>query len=152
VGNGGAAEDAREGVKAALPLASFKLRFHDVHVRAVPRLDAEGCPFRGPGVDLRGEAARAVLEAAAPMLAWLDAREPGVSRSIRSVSSSRAPDGTPLKVIVTLEAEDGERPRVVRIDPPHVAELAAAAREVEELIGSACVDALRRRGAGEDRR
>lgn len=139
----------------ALPLASFKLRFHDEHVRAVPARDADGCPFRGPGVDVRGEAARAVLDAAAPMLAWLDALEPGVSRGIRSLSSSRAPDGTPLRIIATFDAPyagaDGtagpvpQRPRVIRIAPPHIFELAALARDVEAKLSAACAAALSRR-------
>ena len=71
----------------ALPLASYKLRFHDVHVRAVPARDEAGCPFAGPGVDLRGDDARAVLGDAVlvgPFRAWLEAREPGVT--LRSVS------------------------------------------------------------------
>jgi len=132
----------------SLALSSFKLRFHDEHVRAVPARDERGCPFAGPGVDVRGEAARVILAAAAPMIAWLAEREPGIE--VRSLALSRAPDGTPLRVLATLTPAPGDRPRVVRIDPPHAADLAACARDVEERIGEACVAALRRRAAQPD--
>lgn len=126
----------------ALPLASYKLRFFEDHVRAVPLRDVEGRPFAGPGVDLRGDAARHVLNAAAPLRAWLEAREPGVV--LRSVSVDR---GRP-RVIVTLEPASGEpRPRVVRLDSPFADELVAAAGELEARLGRACETALLRRAA-----
>jgi hypothetical protein len=103
----------------------------------VPLRDASGCPFAGPGVDLRGDEARAVLDASAPLDAWLRAREPGVVLRTLSV------DRRSLRVLVTLEAVP--RPRVVRFDPPQAIELLEAAKRLEELLGAACARALERR-------
>lgn len=130
-----------------LVLASYKLRFHDEHVRAVPARDAEGCPFGGPGVDVRGEEARAILEAAAPVKAWLEAREPDVV--LRSLSASRGKSGGEApRVLVTLEANvPGERPRVIRFEDGHAEELLLAARAAETKIVAACEAALARRAA-----
>lgn len=128
-----------------LVLASYKLRFHDEHVRAVPARDAGGCAFGGPGVDVRGEDARAILDAAGPVKAWLGAREPDVT--LRSFSASRGKSGaeTP-RVLVTLEAPTpGDRPRVLRFDMPYAAELVEAAREAETKIIAACEVALMKR-------
>lgn len=128
---------------SGLPLASYKLRFHEDHVRAVPARDEAGCPFAGPGVDLRGEEARALFALAAPFRAWLDAREPGVQ--LRSLSVDRGAQ----RVLITLEpmAAD-QRPRVVRIDPPHTSELLASAAPLEAELGAVCMEKLRRRGPG----
>jgi hypothetical protein len=129
-------------VADAIALASFKLRFFDVHVRAVPQKGLDGCPFAGPGVDIRGEEARRALEAAAPVRAWLEAREPGIV--LRSLSIDHARQ----RVLITLEpAAEETRPRVLRFDPPHAMELALAARDVERIVGEACVRALRRRAS-----
>jgi hypothetical protein len=126
-----------------LPLASYKLRFHEDHIRAVPALDEAGCPFAGPGVDLRGEEARALFALATPFRAWLDAREPGVT--LRSLSVDLAAH----RVLITLDpmAAD-QRPRVVRIDPPHADELIAAAAALQAALGAVCTEKLRLRGAG----
>lgn len=123
-----------------LPLASYKLRFHEDHVRVVPATNEAGCPFAGPGVDLRGEEARALFALATPFRAWLDAREPGVT--LRSLSVDLAAQ----RVLITLEpmAAD-QRPRVVRIDPPQAGELIAAAAPLEAALGAACIEKLRRR-------
>ena len=125
-----------------LPLASYKLRFHEDHVRAVPARDEAGCAFAGPGVDLRGEEARALFSLAAPFRAWLAAREPGIE--LRSLSVDRAAQ----RVLITLEplAPD-QRPRVVRIDPPHADELLAAAAPLEAALGAVCMEKLRRRAS-----
>ena len=124
----------------SLALASYKLRFHDDHVRAVPSSDEAGCPFAGPGVDLRGDEARAVLALASPFRAWLDAREPGVV--LRSLSVDLASG----RVLITLEpAAATQNPRVVRIDPPHSDELLREAAPLERLLATACVEKLRRR-------
>jgi hypothetical protein len=121
-------------------LASFKLRFHDTHVRAVPERDEAGCPFAGPGVDLRGDEARAVLALAGPFRDWLEAREPAVE--LRSL----AVDVRAARVIATLQpASADQRPRVVRIDPPHADALLVAARPLQEALAAACVQKLRRR-------
>ena len=128
-----------------LPLASYKLRFHEDHVRAVPARDEAGCPFAGPGVDLRGDEARALFALATPFRAWLDAREPGVT--LRSLSVDLAAP----RVLITLEpmAAD-QRPRVVRIDPPHAGELIAAAAPLEAALGAVCMDKVRLRGRGRE--
>ena len=124
-------------------LRSYKLRFHDVHVRAVPARDEAGCPFAGPGVDLRSNDAKAILESTelvGPFRAWLEAREPGVV--LRSLSV----DLESRRVLVTLEPTSPEqRPRVVRIDPPHSEELIGATGALELALSDACVKALRRR-------
>jgi hypothetical protein len=128
---------------SGLALASYKLRFHEDHVRAVPAKDEAGCPFAGPGVDLRGDDARALFVLAAPFRDWLEAREPGVT--LRSLSV----DLLAHRVLITLEpmAAD-QRPRVVRIDPPHAGELIEAAATLEAALGVACIEKLRRRVAG----
>jgi hypothetical protein len=97
-------------VTDALPLASFKLQLIARRARIVPALDASGCPFAGPGVDLIGEEAAATFALAAPVLAWLEAREPVRVRSL-SLDVARR------RLLVTVEAGGGERPRVVKIDP-----------------------------------
>lgn len=119
-------------------LASYKLRFFDHHVRAVPTHDPDGCPFEGPGVDLRGEAATAVLALAAPLRAWLEAREPGIA--LRSLSVDLAKQ----RVLVTLD-QPGDRPRVLRFDPPSSTDLLANAGPLETAITIACRIALTRR-------
>jgi hypothetical protein len=128
-----------------LALASYKLRFSEGHVRAVPARDEAGCPFEGPGVDLRGEEAQPLFALAAPFREWLLAREPGVT--LRSL----AVDLAAQRVLITLEpmAAD-QRPRVVRIDPPHADELIASAAPLEAAIGAECIKKLRRRGRGSD--
>jgi hypothetical protein len=97
-------------VIAPLPIASFKLQIAEGRVRVVPALDASGCPFAGPGVDLVGEEAARAFALAAPLLAWLEAREPVRVRSL-SLDVGRR------RLLVTVEAGRGERPRVVKIDP-----------------------------------
>lgn len=119
-------------------LASYKLRFFDRHVRAVPTHDNAGCPFAGPGVDLRGEAADAVLALAAPLRAWLEAREPGIV--LRSLSV----DVAKLRVLVTLE-QPGDRPRVLRFDPPSSTALLEQGNPLATEIERACRAALARR-------
>ena len=126
-----------------LVLASYKLRIHDAHVRALPARDEAGCPFAGPGVDLRGETAHAILGDAAligPFRAWLEAREPGVT--LRSVSV----DLVARRVLITLEPmTPDQRPRVVRIDPPHAEEVLASTAALENALIEACTLQLRRR-------
>jgi len=126
-----------------LPLASYKLRFHEARIRAVPARDEAGCPFAGPGVDLAGDEARALFALAAPFLEWLEAREPGVT--LRSLSVDRAAQ----RVLITLEPmTDEQRPRVVRIDPPHADELLSAAAPLEAALAARCMQKLRGRSGG----
>ena len=124
---------------AALPLASFKLRFEHAHVRAVPAKTEEGCAFAGPGVDLLGDEARAVLAMAAPLLAWFEAREPGVR--LRSLSC----DLRTGRVLATTAESEG-RPRVVRVDPPQSDEIVRDAGPLILHLGGAARDKLRQRG------
>lgn len=107
-------------------LASFKIRLHDQHVRAV----VAGHP--GPGVDLRGDDARRVIAAAQPMIDWLSAREPGVD--VRSISVNDA------RILVSLAAEP--KPRALRIEAPDLREAAA---DAAALILTLSVRALERR-------
>ncbi len=80
-------------------------------MRVVPARDAAGCAFAGPGVDLPPADVDAAVRAAAPLLAWLDALEPGVR--LRSLSLDCARPRL-LATITPLSAED--RPRAVRVD------------------------------------
>jgi hypothetical protein len=89
-------------------LRSFKLRLADRHVRIVPKTDATGCPFAGPGVDLFDEAAAEAFRLAAPLLATLAEFEPGIAVRSLAVDLERP------RLTATLHAEG--RPRVVRID------------------------------------
>ena len=108
-------------------------------MRVVPATDEAGRPFAGPGVDLRGERARAAFAAAAPLLAWVHAREPGVR--VRSLSMEVASG----RVLATLAGAPGERPRVVRVDPPASVELVEGARALLVYLGDEALVALRKR-------
>jgi hypothetical protein len=128
-----------------IKLASYKIRFHDHHVRAVPEVGLDGCAFGGPGVDLRGEDAARILSAAKPMIDWLDAREPGVK--VRSISV-RITGG--VRVLVSLEPvpgtiENDARPRALRFDAPFAEELRAAGNEAERAIAEAAARMLAKR-------
>ncbi len=119
---------------------SYKLRFHESHVRAVPVCDEAGRTFKGPGVDLRGAEATTILTLAGPYRAWIEEREPGVL--LRSLVA----DSAKGRVLLTLEPMTPEqRPRVVRIDPPHGEQLMASARELEVMLAAACIEKLRQR-------
>lgn len=130
-------------MSATLPLASYKIHVRERRVRAVPEVGLDGSPFSGPGVDLLGADAAAAIEAARPIVAWLDAREPGVV--VRSISVSTARP----RVLVSVDPVPGgdPRPRTLRFDPPWAVELRDAARGAERVIGEACVRVLERRAA-----
>lgn len=98
-------------------------------MRAVPE------DFDGPGVDLRGEDAARAIAAAAPIERWLTAREPGIV--LRSLSVDRRLQ----RVLVTLE-QPGDRPRVLRFDPPHANELIDAGAEAERVIAAAAAQRI----------
>ncbi len=96
-----------------MELRSFKLRLRDTHVRVVPKTDALGCPFSGPGVDLFGAEATLAIRLAAPLLDALVAFEPGVV--VRSI----AVDLERPRVTATLDPtvpDASPRARVVRLD------------------------------------
>ncbi len=129
-------------------LRSFKLRLADVHVRVVPRTDARGCPFSGPGVDLRGEDAARAFAAAAPLLAALAAAEPGVV--VRSIAVDLERPRVTATLDPTVPAAD-PRARVVRVDEsPLLHLLLDAAAPVVELLTIAAAAMLARREARPD--
>ncbi len=124
----------------ALPLASYKLRLHEQHIRAMPERGLDDMVFRGPGVDLRGEDATAILTAMQPMLAWLDAREPGVV--VRSISVRTSPP----RVLVSLGPLGADaRPRAIRFESPFADELRSLALSAEKLLSAACARVLAKR-------
>ena len=127
-----------------LPLASFKLQIAERRARIVPTLDASGGPFAGPGVDLVGDEAAAAFVLAAPILAWLEAREPV---RVRSLSL----DVVRRRLLVTVEAQP--RPRVVKIDPgvdPGAsAELLALAAPLIRRLGEIAAVKLAARPGGQ---
>jgi hypothetical protein len=123
-------------VAAAAParVASFKLRLFEDHVR-VALASGE------PGVDLRGDEARAAFAAARPLFQWLGAREPGAR--FRSLSMDLATG----RVLVTID-DGAARPRVVRIDAPASAELVLAAADVLAFLDARAGEKLARRRSG----
>jgi hypothetical protein len=133
-------------VSEPLPIASFKLQLAERRARIVPALDASGCPFAGPGVDVIGEEAAATFALAAPVLAWLEAREPVRVRSL-SLDVGRR------RLLVTVEAGRGERPRVVKIDPGVDAsasdELVALAAPLLRRLGEIAAEKLAARPRGQ---
>jgi hypothetical protein len=133
-------------VSEPLPIASFKLQLSERRARVLPARDASGCPFAGPGVDLVGDEAAAAFVVAAPILAWLEAREPVRVRSL-SLDVGRR------RLLVTVEAEaPGERPRVVKIDPGvdagASAELLALAGPLLRVLGEIAARKLAARPGG----
>jgi hypothetical protein len=114
----------------------------------VPARGLDGAPFTGAGVDLRGDDAARVIAAAAPIVAWLGAREPGVVVRSISVVVDHARTGGGPRVLVSLEAlerSQGDRPRALRFEGVHAEELREAGRVAEELLGSLAAAALARR-------
>jgi hypothetical protein len=121
-------------------LRSFKLRLQDQHVRIVPATDASGCPFAGPGVDLRGEAAERAIAVARPLLDVLRSIEPGIE--IRSL----ALDLERPRVTATLHPTTPEadaRPRVVRLDEgPWTRAMVDVAGPLLELLAAEAARAI----------
>lgn len=95
--------------------------------------------FAGPGVDLRGDDAERIIALAKPMIAWLEAREPGI------VMRSLSVDHAKQRVLVTLE-EEGTRPRALRFDPPSSTEIIDAGAEADRAIAEACAIKIEARG------
>ena len=117
---------------------SFKLRFHDEHVRVVVG------DFDGPGVDVRGETARECFSLAEPVLAWLLSRQPSVT--LRAVSMNL----DTRRVLVSFEdahatQSRGPRPMVLRIDPPESSELVDRAAPLVEKLARLATEAIARR-------
>ncbi len=109
-------------------IASFKLRFFEDHAR-IALVSGEA------GVDLRGAEARAAFAAAAPMLAWLEAREPGVRARSLSVDLGSG------RVLVTVN-DGSARPRVVRVDAPASGELLDAGAGVIGYLAARATEKL----------
>jgi hypothetical protein len=134
------------GPQPPLPIASFKLHFAERRARVVPSRDASGCPFAGPGVDLVGDETAPAFALAAPVLAWLAAREPVRVRSL-SLDVERR------RLLVTVEAEP--RPRVVKIDPGvdagASAEIVALAGPLLRRLGEVAGEKLAARAARRSR-
>lgn len=145
-------------------LRSFKLRLAEAHVRIVPLTDAAGCPFSGPGVDLRGDAAAAALGLATPLVATLQEAEPGVR--VRSI----AVDLERPRITATLDpttpsedrgspdkpgpargsSGDDPRARVVRLDDGALLRrLLEASGPICDHLARAASEALARRDAAE---
>jgi len=120
-----------------MKLASFKLRFHETHVRIMP-LD-----FDGPGVDVHGDAARACFDLAKPMIEWLLQREPSVKLRAMSV------DLVKRRVLVSFEDAHAVasviRPMVLRIEPPESSELIDKAGPLLSRLETLAKDAIARR-------
>jgi hypothetical protein len=138
------------------PLRSFKLQWLERHVRIVPRTDGSGCPFGGPGVDVRGDAAAELFVLAKPLVRALQAVEPGVS--VRSLSA----DFDRRRLLVTLaEAANVEgmqaeapsaarrpaagKPRVVRMDGPTFDHVLRDAAPLVSLLTLRAHEAVARR-------
>ena len=103
-------------------IASFKLHFVERRARVVLAGAAPGTP----GVDLVGADAARALALAAPVLAWFEAREPGVV--VRSLSW----DARASRVLATLAADP--KPRVLRVDGADAADIVAGAPRLLELL------------------
>jgi hypothetical protein len=125
-----------------MQLTSFKLRFVDTHVRIVPATDTQGCPFGGPGVDLRGEEASAVLRAAEPLVEWVRARDPACT--VRGISVALDIG----RVLFSLDDPHGIRggkPQALRVDAPDSDELLELAKALVPMLSHAAQQALMRR-------
>jgi len=121
-----------------MKLRSFKLRFHEGHVRVMP------ASFDGPGVDVRGEDARRCFELAKPMIDWLLAREPSVS--LRAISV----DLESRRLLVSFEDAHatqarGPRPMVLRIEAPESSELIERAAPLLERLAELAASAIAKR-------
>lgn len=126
-----------------MELRSFKLRLADEHARVVPRTDARGCPFSGPGVDLRGADAEAAFRAAAPLLSLLAEAEPGIA--VRSIAVDFERPRVTATLDPTTPAADA-RPRVVRLDDgPLLRRAIDASAAATEVLSAAAARALARR-------
>ncbi len=121
-----------------MKLRSFKLRFHEDHVRVMP------ASFDGPGVDVRGDEARRCFDLAKPMIDWLLARQPSVSLRALSV------DLEARRVLVSFEdahavSTRGPRPMVLRIEPPESSELVERAAPLIDRLAELAAAAIAKR-------
>ncbi len=110
-------------------LRSFKLRFDEEYAWVVPALDADGCPFGGRGVTLRGEDARLAQSLAAPLVRALP-----TTGAVRALSLSLE---APRRLLATVASTP--RPAALRLDDGPT--LALAIVDAQPLIDAltACV-------------
>jgi len=127
-----------------MEFSRYKLRFADGHIRAVCSPRAAVTP---PGVDLFGEEAAPALAAAAPVIAWLQAMEPGVP--IRAILVDRDAMRVQISIDERIEipgsSSEKLRPRMFRADGPLAEELLALAAPVDEALARAVPGILARR-------
>lgn len=123
-------------VLSVLPvLRSFKLRFDEDYAWVVPALDADGCPFGGRGVTLRGDDARVAQSLAEPLVRALALPSTSAARAL-SVSLE-----APRKILATIAATP--RPTVVRVDEgPALALALAEAQPLIDALASCVARAL----------
>jgi hypothetical protein len=121
-----------------MKLASFKLRFHETHVRIMP------ADFDGPGVDVHGDEALKCFELGKPMIEWLLQREPSVKLRAMSV------DLVKRRVLVSFEdahavATRVTRPIVLRVEPPESSELIDRGALLVARLETLAAEAIARR-------
>jgi hypothetical protein len=127
-----------------MEFSRYKLRFHDGHIRVVCAPAAALVP---PGVDLFGEEAAPALAAAAPLIDWLRAMEPGVP--IRAILVDR--DGGRVQISIDERIEvpgstsEKLRPRMFRAEGPLAEELLALATPIDEALARAVPAIIARR-------
>ena len=117
---------------------SFKLRFHEAHVRVAL------ADFDGPGVDLRGADARACFALAEPVVAWLLSRQPSVT--LRALSM----DLDARRVLVSYEDAHAPKtrkpaPMVLRIDAAESGELFERAEPLVLHLTKVALERIARR-------
>lgn len=127
-----------------LSIRSWKALFVEHRIRIVPRLDAEGRPFSGPGADVLGDEARSLLAALAPVVDWFAARDPGAA--VRSVSF----DFELGRALCTLRyqaspLEVASKPHALRVDESVAPELFDLARAANVNVAAAAEVVLARR-------
>jgi len=126
---------------APLPLRSWKVQRDEQRARLVPREDGAGAPFEGPGIDVVGAELAPVLAAIAPVVALVEAREPGAT--VRSLSFDLGRG----RCLATLRYEEPAQGRVhaIRLDEPECPALFVRAREAEPTLGAIAATVLARR-------
>jgi hypothetical protein len=125
----------------ALRLRSWKALFDERRIRVVPRALSDGRPFLEPGIDVLGEAARALFGLLQPILDWFAAREPGAT--VRSLSF----DLDRGRALATLRFDEPGRGHVqaLRVDEATSPDLFDLARSAEPAVAAAATVVLARR-------
>jgi hypothetical protein len=110
-----------------MEIESFKLRLRDTHVRVLPKTGLQGKRFAGPGVDLLGADAVAIIRESEGFIAWARARDS--TCEVRSVSVQLEPHRVTISLDDVHQAAHG-KPQVIRIGPPESSELMDVAQRV----------------------